>query len=127
MSPCSSGPIAVTSEGRLGEFPVSVPMVDMHTIGAGGGSIAYVDSGGMLRVGPESAGANPGPVCYGKGGKRPTVTDANLLLGRLPAGAPLAGGLELDLDAARAAVAETRGGHRPRCRGDSAGHRQHRQ
>lgn len=100
------GPIGITSEGRLGEFPVSVPMVDMHTIGAGGGSIAYVDSGGMLQVGPESAGADPGPVCYGKGGTRPTVTDANLLLGRLPAGAPLAGGLELDIDLARKAVAE---------------------
>ncbi len=100
------GPISITSEGRLGEFPVSVPMVDMHTIGAGGGSIAYVDSGGMLQVGPESAGADPGPVCYGKGGTRPTVTDANLLLGRLPAGAPLAGGLELDIDLARKAVAE---------------------
>ena len=100
------GPIGITSEGRLGEFPVSVPMVDMHTIGAGGGSIAYVDSGGMLQVGPESAGADPGPVCYGKGGTRPTVTDANLLLSRLPAGAPLAGGLELDFDLARKAVAE---------------------
>ena len=99
------GPISITSEGRLGEFPVSVPMVDMHTIGAGGGSIAYIDSGGMLQVGPESAGADPGPVCYGKGGTRPTVTDANLLLGRLPAGAPLAGGLELDIDLARKAVA----------------------
>ena len=100
------GPIGITSEGRLGEFPVSVPMVDMHTIGAGGGSIAYVDSGGMLQVGPESAGADPGPVCYGKGGTGPTVTDANLLLGRLPAGAPLAGGLELDIDLAREAVAK---------------------
>ena len=100
------GPIGITSEGRLGEFPVSVPMVDMHTIGAGGGSIAYVDNGGMLQVGPESAGADPGPVCYGKGETRPTVTDANLLLGRLPAGAPLAGGLELDIDLARKAVAE---------------------
>ena len=100
------GPIGITSEGRLGEFPVSVPMVDMHTIGAGGGSIAHVDSGGMLRVGPESAGADPGPVCYGKGGTRPTVTDANLLLGRLPTGAPLAGGLELDIGLAREAVAD---------------------
>ena len=100
------GPIAVTSEGRLGEFPVSAPMVDMHTIGAGGGSIAFVDSGGMLQVGPESAGSDPGPACYGKGGKRATVTDANLLLDRLPAGSPLAGGLQLDIDRARAAVGE---------------------
>ncbi len=100
------GPIGITSEGRLGDFPVSVPMVDMHTIGAGGGSIAYIDSGGMLRVGPESAGAEPGPVCYGKGGLQATVTDANLLLGRLPADAPLAGDLQLDIAAARKAVAE---------------------
>ena len=63
--------------------PVRVPMVDIHTIGAGGGSITYVDDGGLLRVGPESAGAVPGPVCYGRGGARPTVTDANLLLGRV--------------------------------------------
>ncbi len=98
------GPIGITSEGRLGDFPVSVPMVDMHTIGAGGGSIAWVDSGGMLQVGPESAGSDPGPACYGKGGTRATVTDANLLLGRLPAGSPLAGGLELDIELARKAV-----------------------
>ena len=99
------GPISITSEGQVGEFPVSVPMVDMHTIGAGGGSIAYVDSGGMLQVGPESAGSDPGPACYGKGGTRATVTDANLLLGRLPADSPLAGGLKLDIEPARKAVA----------------------
>ncbi len=98
------GPISITSEGRLDDFPVSVPMVDMHTIGAGGGSIAWVDAGGMLQVGPESAGSDPGPACYGKGGARATVTDANLLLGRLPAGSPLAGGLELDIELAREAV-----------------------
>lgn len=100
------GPISITSEGQLDDFPVSVPMVDMHTIGAGGGSIAYVDAGGMLQVGPESAGSDPGPACYGKGGSRATVTDANLLLGRLPAGAPLAGGLMLDIELARRAVSE---------------------
>ncbi len=66
--------------------PVRVPMVDIHTIGAGGGSIAHVDAGGILRVGPESAGATPGPVCYGRGGQRPTVTDANVILGRVDAG-----------------------------------------
>ena len=64
-------------------MPIHVPMVDVHTIGAGGGSIASVDAGGMLRVGPESAGATPGPICYGRGGTRPTITDANLVLGRL--------------------------------------------
>ena len=64
-------------------MPIHVPMIDVHTIGAGGGSIAYVDEAGMLRVGPESAGAAPGPICYGRGGQRPTITDANLVLGRL--------------------------------------------
>ena len=64
-------------------MPIHVPMVDVHTIGAGGGSIASVDSAGMLRVGPESAGARPGPICYGRGGTEPTITDANLILGRL--------------------------------------------
>ena len=110
----------------LGEFPVSVPMVDMHTIGAGGGSIAYVDSGGMLQVGPESAGADPGPVCYGKGGTRPTETDANLLLGRLPAGSPLAGGLELDIDLARRPWLNSRTRSASTSR-PPAGNRQHRQ
>ncbi len=75
---------AVSAEKDLAYgVPVRVPMVDIHTIGAGGGSIAHVDEGGLLRVGPESAGAVPGPVCYGRGGERPTVTDANLLLGRV--------------------------------------------
>ncbi len=64
-------------------IPARVPMVDIHTIGAGVGSIARVDSAGLLRVGPESAGAQPGPVCYGRGGTKPTVTDANLVLGRI--------------------------------------------
>ena len=64
-------------------MPIHVPMVDVHTIGAGGGSIATVDAAGMLRVGPESAGARPGPICYGRGGSEPTITDANLVLGRL--------------------------------------------
>ncbi len=79
-------------------------MVDMHTIGAGGGSIACVDAGGMLVVGPESAGADPGPACYGRGGQLPTVTDANLVLGRLRASAFLGGGMELDERAAYAAL-----------------------
>src|SRR5205085_4654289 len=64
-------------------MPIHVPMVDVHTIGAGGGSIASVDAAGMLQVGPESAGARPGPICYGRGGTEPTITDANLILGRL--------------------------------------------
>jgi len=81
-----------------------VPMVDMHTIGAGGGSIAYIDQGGLLQVGPESAGAFPGPACYGKGGERPTVTDANTVLGRLRPEAFLGKQMPLDLDKARQAV-----------------------
>ena len=64
-------------------MPIHVPMVDVHSIGAGGGSIAFINDAGMLQVGPESAGADPGPICYGRGGRRPTITDANLVLGRL--------------------------------------------
>jgi N-methylhydantoinase A len=95
----------LTSEGRIGRYPVAVPMVDMHTIGAGGGSIAWLDAGGMLQVGPASAGADPGPACYGRGGAAPTVTDANLVLGRLRADAFLGGEMPLDEAAARRALA----------------------
>ncbi|MEE9421750.1 MAG: hydantoinase/oxoprolinase family protein [Gammaproteobacteria bacterium] len=95
------GQIGLTSEGAIGDWPVAVPMVDMHTIGAGGGSIARVDAGGMLQVGPESAGADPGPACYGRGGVMATVTDANLLLGRLQADAFLGGNMSLDISAAQ--------------------------
>jgi N-methylhydantoinase A len=89
-------------EGR----PIQLPMVDVHTVGAGGGSIGWRDSGGALRVGPRSAGAEPGPACYGRGGDEPTVTDANLLLGNLAGDSELAGGLALDAEAAERAVAE---------------------
>lgn len=99
------GEVRLTSEGRIGGYPVAVPMVDMHTIGAGGGSIARVDAGGLLQVGPQSAGASPGPACYGQGGSEPTVTDANLVLGRLQADAFLGGRMRLDVAAAHAAVA----------------------
>jgi N-methylhydantoinase A len=98
------GEIALTSEGMIGRYPVAVPMVDMHTIGAGGGSIAAVDSGGVLQVGPQSAGAQPGPACYGLGGQQATVTDAHVVLGRLPAGLRLGGRLALDPEAAHAAL-----------------------
>ncbi len=100
------GEVRLTTEGSIGDFPVAVPMVDMHTIGAGGGSIAYLDEGGMLHVGPQSAGADPGPVCYGRGGKKPTVTDAHLCIGTLPSRVLLGGSLRLDELAARQAVAE---------------------
>jgi len=98
------GQVNLTSEGRIGPYPVAVPMVDMHTIGAGGGSIARVDAGGMLVVGPESAGADPGPACYGQGGCLPTVTDANLVLGRLWPSAFLGGNMVLDTMAAQRAL-----------------------
>ncbi len=98
------GQVSLTSEGRIGPYPVAVPMVDMHTIGAGGGSIARVDEGGMLVVGPESAGADPGPACYGRGGRLPTVTDANLVLGRLRPSAFLGGAMVLDSMAAHAVL-----------------------
>jgi N-methylhydantoinase A len=97
------GKVERTAERGIGGFPIRVPSVDLHTVGAGGGSIVWRDAGGALRVGPESAGAEPGPACYGLGGKRATVTDANLLLGRLPE--HLAGGLVLDRTAAETALA----------------------
>jgi N-methylhydantoinase A len=85
--------------------PIQIPMIDIRTIGAGGGSIAWIDKGGMLRVGPQSAGAEPGPACYGHGGTEATVTDANLVLGRLNAENFLGGRMHLDSDAAHRAVA----------------------
>ena len=90
------------SERTIGGLPIRLPTVDLHTVGAGGGSIVWRDAGGALRVGPRSAGANPGPACYGRGGAEPTVTDANLLLGRVPD--RLAGGVELDRRAAERAL-----------------------
>jgi N-methylhydantoinase A len=95
----------VTKDGMIGPFPLKLPMVDIHTIGAGGGSIATVTGAGRLTVGPRSAGAEPGPVCYGRGGHEPTVTDAHLILGRIPP-ALLGGELPLDVAAARAAMAD---------------------
>ena len=89
-----------TTEGRIAEFPLAMPMLDIHTIGAGGGSIARVDSAGVLHVGPASAGADPGPACYGTGGSLPTITDANVVLGRLPSIDTWASGLQLDKDLA---------------------------
>jgi N-methylhydantoinase A len=98
------GKVRLTTEGRLAHYPVAVPMVDMHTIGAGGGSIACLDQAGLLHVGPESAGASPGPACYGMGGQLPTVTDANAVLGRLRPDYFLGGRMTLDLVAAQNAV-----------------------
>ena len=98
----AAGAAARSAARAVGGLPVRLPTVDLHTVGAGGGSLVWRDAGGALRVGPESAGADPGPAAYGRGGTRPTVTDANLLLGRLPE--RLAGGLELDRDAAARAL-----------------------
>jgi N-methylhydantoinase A len=96
-----------TTEAKIGGYPIQIPMLDIHTIGAGGGSIAYIDPGLALRVGPASAGADPGPACYGLGDPatiRPTVTDANLVLGRLPADYFLGGEITLDYTAAMKAL-----------------------
>jgi N-methylhydantoinase A/oxoprolinase/acetone carboxylase beta subunit len=98
------GHVRETTAREVGGRPLALPMVDIHTVGAGGGSIAWRDPGGALRVGPHSAGAEPGPASYGRGGTEATVTDANLVLGHLRADAPLAGGVALDAAAAHAAV-----------------------
>jgi N-methylhydantoinase A len=98
------GAVQEVSGGEVAGRPLALPMLAVHTVGAGGGSIAWRDPGGALRVGPRSAGAEPGPACYRRGGTEPTVTDANLLLGYLAADSPLAGGVELDRDAAERAV-----------------------
>ncbi len=93
-----------TSSRLVAGYPVKTPMLDIHVIGAGGGSIARIDDAGALKVGPQSAGADPGPVAYGRGGTEPTITDANLALGRLDAGALLGGRMTIDLEAARRVV-----------------------
>ena len=95
-----------TTNSQINDFPINVPMVEMHTIGSGGGSIAWIDSGGALRVGPHSAGADPGPVCYDKGGTEPTVSDANAILGRLNPDSILGGKMKMNLEGARKVVKE---------------------
>ena len=101
---CPGGPLH-TREFAIAGVPVAIPVLDIHTVGAGGGSIAWVDAGGALRVGPRSAGADPGPICYGRGGTRVTVTDAHAWLGRLPPDAFLGGTAGLDRDAIAAPLA----------------------
>jgi N-methylhydantoinase A len=100
------GSVRRTDSRSIGGRVLQLPMVDIHTVGAGGGSIGWRDAGGALRAGPRSAGADPGPAAYGRGGTEPTVTDANLLLGYLGEGSSLAGGVRLDREAAAAAVAK---------------------
>jgi len=99
------GPPAMTRETTLAGLPVAVPVLDVHSVGAGGGSLARLDAGGALRVGPESAGASPGPACYGRGGTQPTVTDSHLLLGRLDAEHFLGGEIALEERFARESFA----------------------
>ena len=98
--------IPVTNEQKIGEHANRTPQIEINAVGAGGGSIAWIDAGDILKVGPQSAGAAPGPACYGKGGVLPTVTDANLVLNRLSPGAPLAGRIRLDPALAQKAVQE---------------------
>jgi N-methylhydantoinase A len=97
------GRARITNETTVGGLPVAVPVIDVHSVGAGGGSLARIDAGGALRVGPESAGATPGPICYSRGGLQPTVTDANLILGRLDPDHFLGGTFRLDYEAAEEA------------------------
>src|SRR5262249_19768902 len=92
-------------DNEIGAFPVKMPQIDINTVGAGGGSIAWVDVDGSLQVGPQSAGARPGPAAYGLGGTEPTVTDANVVLGRMGGDRRLGGAIRLDPGLARAAVA----------------------
>ena len=106
VSVVREGALSLVTQGEVDGLPVRLPMVEIRTIGAGGGSIAAVDAGGRLMVGPGSAGARPGPACYGQGGVEPTVTDANIVLGRLDPAFFLGGAMALDVDAARGAVAE---------------------
>jgi N-methylhydantoinase A len=98
------GELTETTDGTIGGHPSKLPMIDIHTVGAGGGSIAWFDAGGALRVGPRSAGAEPGPAAYGSGGTEATLTDANVVLGRLRPEAVLGGAMQLDIEAARQAV-----------------------
>jgi N-methylhydantoinase A len=99
-----NGDVLITTEAEIDGLPMRISVIDIHTVGSGGGSIAHVDAGGALRVGPQSAGANPGPVCYGQGGQQPTVTDANLILGRLAADRFLGGQMSLDVSTAEATL-----------------------
>ncbi len=109
VSVVHDGSVSMVNEGEVDGLPVRLPMIEMRTIGAGGGSIAWVDDGGRLRIGPHSAGAEPGPACYGRGGQRLTVTDANLLLGRLDGSSFMGGEMGLDRAAAARAAEDVAG------------------
>jgi N-methylhydantoinase A len=109
VAPVRGGQAQTTTEFVVAGVPIKLPMVDVHTVSAGGGSIARADTGGALRVGPQSAGADPGPAAYGRGGEEPTVTDANLFLGYLADGAELGGSVVLRRELAERALAEVSG------------------
>src|SRR5690606_9859270 len=102
------GAPALTTEGSVGHYPSKIPMIDIVTVGAGGGSVAWVSPEGTLKVGPRSAGADPGPICYGTGGTEPTVTDAHVALGRIPPHL-LGGEIPLDAGSAREGIARLGG------------------
>jgi N-methylhydantoinase A len=108
LADMTAGGVQLTRESIVADLPISIPMLDIHTVGAGGGSIARFDAGGMLHVGPESAGAEPGPICFGKG-ERPTVTDANLILGRLDSETFLGGDMKLDRQRTERILGEQKG------------------
>ena len=104
VSLIKDGAYAMTTEGEIARYRVALPMIDIHTIGAGGGSIAYLDDGSMLKVGPQSAGADPGPACYGRGGTQPTTTDANVVLGFINPDFYLGGEFAIDKEASAEAI-----------------------
>ncbi len=126
VSLARAGEVGMGGRGEVGGRPLALPMVDVHTVGAGGGSVAWRDSGGALRVGPRSAGADPGPACYGRGGTEPTVTDANLLLGYLDAGSPARRRRRARPRRSRAGGRAPRALARARRGGDRTGHRSRR-
>ena len=125
------GEVLMTGSALIGGYatglPVQIPMIDIQEVGTGGGSIARVETGGALHVGPESAGAQPGPVCYGRGGTEPTITDANLILGRLGADRFLGGEMRLDVEGAERALDDPRRqAARSRSQGGGRRHSAHR-
>ncbi|MFO8116179.1 MAG: hydantoinase/oxoprolinase family protein [Halorubrum sp.] len=107
VSIVEGGDLVRSTEGEINDLPINTPLVDINTVGAGGGSVAWIDAAGGLRVGPQSAGADPGPICYGRGGTQPTVTDANLVLGRIDPDAFLTGDMQAAITEAKDLFAET--------------------
>ena len=126
VSLIADGRPKLAGEMEVHGYPLKAPALDIHTVGAGGGSIAFIDSGGLLKVGPRSAGAAPGPVCYGLGNEEPTVTDANVVLGTLNPEHLLGGRMKIDRARAEAAIERLGRAPRPRRDDDGAGHRQRR-